>query len=88
MTDPSHDLRLSEPVTRHPDSSGGMWGWIAGSAVLLSITITLIAGWHNKSNTASSAPVPPAATTGRAPMAHPATPAKPAIPALPKPGPQ
>jgi hypothetical protein len=82
MSDPRNDPRLSDPVARRPDSAGGMWGWVAGIAVVELIAIILIAGWNsNNSNTASN---PPAATTGSAtapttppPAAHPATPAAP-----------
>lgn len=73
MTDPRNDPRLSDPVTRRPDNVGGMWGWIAGIAVLVLIAIILIAGWNNNTHTASN---PPAATTGSAtaPVTpHPAT---------------
>jgi len=39
FTDPRYnDPRLSDPVLRRDDSAaGGMWGWIAGVAVLLLI---------------------------------------------------
>ena len=91
MTDPRNDPRLSDPVTRRPDSVGGMWGWIAGIAVLALIAIILIAGWNSPTNTAVTErqPVgtvgsgvthtaPPPATTGAAPATHPVTPATPA----------
>jgi hypothetical protein len=98
MTDPRYDQRLSDPVNRQPGGSGGLWGWIAGIAVLVLIAIILIAGWNSHTNTASNAPpaattgtatapiahAPPAATTGSA-VQHPVTPAK---PAMPKPGTQ
>ena len=78
MTDPRFtDPRLSDPVVRRDESAaGGMWGWIAGVAVLLLIGFLIIAGWNNNTNTASSgsstttssstAPkmTPPASTTG------------------------
>jgi hypothetical protein len=102
MTDPRFDQRISDPVTRRPQASGGMWGWIAGAAVLVLIAIILIAGWNSNSHTASNAP--PAATTGSAtapiPQAHPGTmppastgsavshPVTPAKPAMPKSGTQ
>lgn len=65
MTDPRNDPRPSDPVMRRPDSLGGMWGWIAGIAVLVLIAIILIAGWNSPTDTASTAPVPEA-TTGNA----------------------
>ncbi len=93
MSDPRYDQRLSDPVSRRSDNVGGMWGWIAGIAVLVLIAIILIAGWNSPTNTAAVAPTP-AATTGSAvapvtphpapaPMAHPATPAPMAHPATP-----
>ena len=77
MSDPRYDQRLSDPVSRRSENAGGMWGWIAGIAVLVLIAIILIAGWNSPKNTAANGPAP-AATTGSAvaPMAsHPATPA-------------
>ncbi len=81
MTDPRNDPRLSDPVTRRPDSVGGMWGWIAGIAVLVLIAIILIAGWNSPTNTAVNAPQP-AGTVGSGTSSPTATPTKPA----PKPG--
>jgi hypothetical protein len=103
MSDPRYEQRLSDPVGRHNDDAGSMWGWIAGVAVLVLIAIVLIAGWNSNSHMASN-PLP-AATTGsatapipRSPMAQtpsPATtgsavqnPVTPANPAMPKPGTQ
>ena len=94
FTDPRYnDPRLSDPVLRRDDSAaGGMWGWIAGVAVLLLIGFLIIAGWNNNPNTASSGSSPTA--TGSAPMSstpsttgsgstspRPATPAAPTAPA-------
>jgi hypothetical protein len=95
MTDPRNDPRLGDPVTRGPNSVGGMWGWIAGIAVLVLVAIILIAGWNGPNDTASNAPIPeatsgsatipmtppPAATTGAAPATHPMQPATPPTPA-------
>ncbi|MEJ2377829.1 MAG: hypothetical protein P8Y71_21375 [Pseudolabrys sp.] len=87
MTDPRNDPRTSEPADRRPDSVGGMWGWIAGIAVLVLIAIILIAGWNSPTNTAvntpapagtvgsATTPPPPAATTGAAPATHSMNPA-------------
>jgi len=72
FTDPRNsDPRLSDPVLRSDQNSGGVWGWIAGIAVLALIAFVLIAGWNgNNSNTASSnGPAP--ITTGQAPGATP-----------------
>jgi hypothetical protein len=94
FTDPRYnDPRLSDPVLRRDDSAaGGMWGWIAGVAVLLLIGFLIIAGWNNNPNTASSGSSPTA--TSSAPMSRtpsttgsgstsprPATPAAPTAPA-------
>lgn len=66
MSDPRYtDPRLSDPVLRRDDQSGGMWGWIAGIAVLALIAFVVIAGWSGSQNTASNSS-PPAATTGQA----------------------
>ena len=71
MSDPRYEQRLSDPVERRPDTSGGMWGWIAGIAVVVLIAIILIAGWNSNQNTASNSP---SATTGSAPMSSPMSP--------------
>ena len=72
MTDPRFtDPRLSDPVIRRDEAVGGMWGWIAGVAVVLLIAFLVIAGWNSNSNTASSG----SSTTSTA-----GTPAKPATP--------
>ena len=67
FTDPRYnDPRLSDPVLRRDDSAaGGMWGWIAGVAVLLLIGFLIIAGWNNNRNTASSGSSPTATSSTR-----------------------
>jgi hypothetical protein len=71
MSDPRYtDPRFSDPVTRRDDSVGGMWGWIAGLAVVALVVFLLIAGWNSNSQTASKNPSP--ATSSSA--VHPATP--------------
>ena len=92
MSDPRFDQRLSDPVERRSDTSGGMWGWIAGIAVVVLIAIILIAGWNSSNTTASNTPAtttgsatapihspmsPPSTTTGSGPSAQPLTPAAP-----------
>ena len=92
MTDPRNDLRLSEPFSHHPDSADGVWGWIAGSGIVVLIAIILIAGWSSNTvppaATSGSAPMTSPTTNGTAPKTHLKTPAKPAAPAMPKPGTQ
>ncbi len=71
FTDPRYsDPRLSDPVLRRDESAGGMWGWIAGVAVLLLIGFLIIAGWNNNSNTARNGS--PTTTTSSAPSTAPA----------------
>lgn len=71
FTDPRfNDPRLNEPVLRRGESVGGVWGWIAGLAVVALIAFIVIAGWNsNSTNTASNgAGNSPPITTGSAPM--------------------
>jgi hypothetical protein len=68
FTDPRYsDPRLSDPVLRRDDSAVGVWGWIAGIAVLALIAFVIIAGSNgdhtNTASTNNTAPV----TTGSAP---------------------
>lgn len=71
MTDPRFtDPRLSDPVIRRDESAaGGMWGWIAGVAVLLLIGFLIVAGWNNNSTTASngSSSAPPTTSSSTLP---------------------
>jgi hypothetical protein len=64
FTDPRYsDPRLSDPVIRRDESVGGMWGWIAGVAVLLLIGFLVVAGWNNKGTTASNGTSPTATSS-------------------------
>jgi len=65
-TDPRSEQRLSDPVGRR-DDVGGPWGWIAGLVVIALIAFFLIAGGKGV-NDNSASNVPPASTTGSAPM--------------------
>jgi len=74
MTDPRFtdpDPRLSDPVVRRDEATGGMWGWIAGVAVLVLIGFLVIAGWNNNRTTANN---------GSSPSTTASTPARPASP--------
>jgi hypothetical protein len=73
MSDPRYEPNLGDPVERRADGAGGLWGWIAGIAVVVLIAIILIAGWNSTETGVSSAP--PAATTGSAPNSGPTAPA-------------
>jgi hypothetical protein len=68
FTDPRYsNSQLSDPVGRRDDNVGGVWGWVAGIAVIALIAFFLIAGGKNvNDNTASNSPgasTPPAAST-------------------------
>ncbi|MCK9919941.1 hypothetical protein MXD81_63505 [Microbacteriaceae bacterium K1510] len=77
MSDPRYtdpDPRLSDPVLRRDDSGSGIWGWIAGIAVLVLIAFVVIAGWNgSQNNTASNTSSPPATTGQATPGATPGT---------------
>jgi hypothetical protein len=75
FTDPrDSDPRLSDPVVRRSDSRGGMWGWIAGIAVLALIAFIIIGGWSNTGSNTASNPSPAPVTTGSAPSGSTTTP--------------
>ncbi len=90
MSDPRYtDPRLSDPVLRREEGVGGVWGWVAGLAVLALVAFLVIAGWNSSPNTANnnSPPAttgtatrnisPPASTTGSGAMSpQPLTPSK------------
>jgi hypothetical protein len=84
-TDPRYtDPRLSDPVLRREDRVGGMWGWIAGLAVVALVVFLLVAGYSNNhtagnnptSSTATRQITPPPSTTGQG--SHTAVPLTPA----------
>ena len=67
FTDPRYsDSRPANPRTADPlivtptpvrEGGGGVWGWIAGFAVLALIAFAVVAGWNNGSpNTAANMP--------------------------------
>ncbi len=73
LTDPrftnpqSSDPNYAPPTPLRNESAGGVWGWIAGLAVVALIAFVVIAGWNNAAtNTADTAPAvnPAPITTG------------------------
>jgi hypothetical protein len=84
-TDPRYsNPRLSDPVNRYDNSVGGMWGWIAGIAVIAVIALFLIVGGTHVNTASNKAPVTtgsihqttPPTTTGQGPATKfPAAPA-------------
>lgn len=76
MSDPRFtDQRFTDPRSTDPDfvapelrneSTGGVWGWIAGLAVVALIAFVVIAGWNNggNENQATNASSPAPITTG------------------------
>ena len=81
FTDPDPHLRVRpedrieiDPVLTPPgENNAGMWGLIVGVALLVLIGFVILAGSHNKSNTASSG-------FGSSPPTTASTPARPATP--------
>lgn len=106
MSDPRFtDQRLNEPRNTDPNyiqpaplraqSGGGVWGWIAGFAVVALIAFVVLAGWNNSSTentaangnqpvtTSNSGPVrnvTPPATTGSGSTSPLTNPATPSAP--------
>lgn len=80
MSDPRYtDKQFSEPRNTDPnyiqpapvrDQSGGVWGWIAGFAVVALIAFVVLAGWNNSTteNTAANSNTPPITTGNNAPV--------------------
>ncbi|HZL31332.1 MAG TPA: hypothetical protein VFC54_09775 [Pseudolabrys sp.] len=72
FTDPRfNDPRISDPVLRRGENVGGVWGWIAGLAVVALIAFIVIAGWNSGgTNTANNGAgnTPPMTTGAGAPM--------------------
>ena len=91
MSDPRYpDPHQIDPVLdRGESATGGVWGWVAGLAILALIAFVVIAGWNGeRSNTASNNPaamspaqrsMPAPSTTGSgATSPQPMTPSTPA----------
>ncbi len=65
-TDPrQNDPNFIEPVPVRNNSGGGMWGWVAGLAVVALIAFVVIAGWNSSTtNTATGPGASAPVTTG------------------------
>lgn len=77
MTDPRYtDPRNQDPLivsntSLRSEGGGGVWGWLAGLAVLALIAFAIVAGWNSgTTNTAANNPATSSApaTPGSAPM--------------------
>ncbi len=60
------DPNIIQPAPLRDESVGGVWGWIAGLAVVALIAFVVLAGWNNSSteNTAVNSNSPPITTSG------------------------
>ena len=69
FNDPRTSDPRTDPVLRRSESVGGIWGWVAGLAVVALIAFIVIAGWNNgTTNTANNGVnTTPPVTTGAAP---------------------
>ena len=66
MTDPRYtDPRQSDPVLARDETTSGIWGWVAGLAILALIAFVVVAGWHSDRNTASNNSPAPATSAQR-----------------------
>ena len=69
MSDPrfsdsrNNDPRF-DPMLPRNESAGGIWGWVAGLAVLALIAFIVVAGWNNGGTTANNGDNSPPMTTG------------------------
>lgn len=65
-TDPRQsDPNFIQPAPLRNESVGGVWGWVAGLAVVALIAFVVIAGWNNSpTNTASGPGATAPVTTG------------------------
>ena len=66
MTDPRYTgPRQSDPVLSRDEAAGGVWGWVAGLAILALIAFVVIAGWNSDKNSASNTGTMPSSTAQR-----------------------
>ena len=81
MSDPRFtDQRHTDPLRNDPnyiartplrdERSGGIWGWVAGLAVVALIAFVVLAGWNNSAteNTAANSNTPPVTTGNSGPV--------------------
>ena len=74
-TDPRQtDPNLIQPAPLRNESVGGVWGWVAGLAVVALIAFVVIAGWNNSTNTATGPGASAPITTGTGPAVRDVTP--------------
>jgi len=63
-SDPS-PLQSDPVLARDESASGGVWGWVAGIAILALIAFVVIAGWNGDRNSASNNASPATSTAQR-----------------------
>lgn len=63
LDDPRNDPNFIQPAPLRDESTGGVWGWIAGLAVVALIAFVVLAGWNNSSTQNAANPTPPAPIT-------------------------
>lgn len=64
LDDPRNDPNFIQPAPLRDESTGGVWGWIAGLAVVALIAFVVLAGWNNSSSdNAANTNTPPAPIT-------------------------
>lgn len=68
FTDPRYNDPPIDPVLRRDENVSGMWGWVAGLAVLALVAFIVAAAWNSDgNNTASNNPSAPITTGSSAP---------------------
>jgi hypothetical protein len=62
------DPNYVQPAPLRDESVGGVWGWIAGLAVIALIAFVVIAGWDKDTETADTKTPAPISTTNSGPV--------------------